>query len=211
MEIDVENNRGSVPEVLYRRFRRKEHAIQLLSGQLLMRNLTYYQEIQDPTRRDSCEGVVAVKTAGLPFSAISKSGGPLLKGTLTKNIEAELKNKSKLYISCFSKVLDVRQKTWGPWLVKIHKPEFVLRSLAASLSEEYAGFSLIWNSVEYKDHLTFSEINSGTEMWRSKRHSYAHEAEFRICLVSEVGTSADEVFKLTFPSFSKSCELVHDR
>ena len=171
------------PNVLFRRFDKKEYAEEFISGKIRLNTLCYYRDQDDQARKDECEGISSVKSKGKPVALRDKSGNLLASGHSTDDIMLRTIAPECYFISCFSMECSPEHRKWGKWVVKISDPARLFRELA---TETPQGFALIWGPVEYCQMPTGPEILVKKDIWRRKRIEFAKEREFRLALY--VGT-----------------------
>lgn len=196
--------RQDAPPVLYRRFEKKEHAEQFISGEIRFRNLLYYRTLEDKTRRDELEGISFLDTKGLPFRMSDESGGEVASGHLTEHLKISIVDPEKYFISSFSTEIDEKHRIWGKWVVRIDNPSKLFHDLA---SETPNGFGLLWGPVIYDDVPKQTDVLENRDTWRRKRASFSHENEFRIALWVSSKTYCPEKEVYRFDYQPKATEL----
>ncbi|SMX26770.1 hypothetical protein TRP8649_00855 [Pelagimonas phthalicica] len=203
--LDWSRFRVPPPNPLFRRFNSKEQSEEFLSGQIRLKNLIYYREIEDVSRRDELEGISFVEGKGLPMTIKDSEGKLAFTGNLTSNLKLSTAHPERYFISCFSSELCESHRKWGEWVVQINNPMELFQDLSA---ETPNGFELIWGPVEYSDQPRGPEAFDARDTWRRKRFCFSSEKEFRLALYGGALETPKKEAVLTMEYNPKDSELI---
>ncbi|CAO3376910.1 hypothetical protein [Azospirillum argentinense] len=182
--------RQDIPDILYRRFSRREYAdLFVQKGIILIRNLTYFRGIEglsDP-RADPMEGKFSSQfPSGTKLNIKKKSTSTFVELGNAVSVAQEIMRPERFFVYCFSSDTHKEQEKFGEFVVKIRSPKALFdRMCSGLLKKEH--FS--WGGITYYDKnqeniRLVEEIISGegTPIWMIKSKEFRNECEFRIAL-----------------------------
>lgn len=176
----------TLPQKLYRNTEPKYANAFVEEGEILFRPLTFYRNIEDPTRRDENDGVWVkdgpVKKLTLTFNDLPV--GRALKGIpirpeVIRNvlITVPTPNSGSRLISCFA---TDRQESFGTGAIEIFDVSGFVECVFAKVKEDH--LELNWGLVEYYDFN--SHLPDQNNLWLQKdKCKFSTQKEFRLGIV----------------------------
>ena len=185
----------ALPLKLYRNTEPRHARAFIEIGEILFRSLTYYRNIEDPTRRDENDGVWIkngpVKKVALTFNKLPD--GHELKGIPVEHqVVGDVKlriptpNSDSRLISCFSIAEQIK---FGPTTIEIFDVEGFLNRVQEKFDEDK--LRMEFGSVQYYDFN--SHLPNPNCRWLQKdKLKFSNQQEFRV----GIAFSTDQIEEL---------------